>query len=215
MGKKDVVLDTVEVVAKTAVSLIPVGGALATAIYDTVKNNTLAKRKQRWMDTLEERISKLEENIDAIGRNPLFATALIKTTEVAMKTPIDAKLEYLANAVASSLNPKLEEEKLMIFMDLLDKYTISHIKIINFFHNPSRFEGVSCNNSYMGTPMSLLFQVHPELDNDLFNKIYKDLYTDGLVNTESLRINMSGSGMVQKRTTELGDDFLKFILGKN
>ena len=39
---KNVALDTVEIIAKTALSVIPVGGALATAVYDAVKGNCLA-----------------------------------------------------------------------------------------------------------------------------------------------------------------------------
>ena len=36
-----------------------------------------------------------------------------------------------------------------------------------------------------------------------------------MVNTESLNCTMTSSGMVAKRTTKLGDQFLTFILDKN
>ena len=67
----------------------------------------------------------------------------------------------------------------------------------------------------MGSPTTPLFQIYSELNNGLFKKIYDDLYTDGMVNTESLNVTMTGSGMVAKRTSQLGDEFLDFILSKN
>lgn len=212
MGFKEKALDTVEIVAKTALSVIPVGGALATSVYDTVKGNCLSKRQEQWKDALEERLSKLETTLEDIGNNEFFTTALVKATELAMKTARKEKMEYLANSVVNSLNPDIDEEKLIVFLSLLDKYTVSHIKIIYFFNNPKRFDGISSSSYMMGSPSTPLFQVFPELNNGLFKKMYDDLYTDGMVNTENLNVTMTGSGMVAKRTTQLGDDFLRFIL---
>ena len=215
MGFKEKALDTAEIAAKTALSVIPVGGALVTSVYDTVKGNCLSKRQEKWKETLEERLSKLECALEDIGNNELFTTALVKSTEIAMKTSREEKMAYLANAVINSLDPDIDEEKLIVFLSLLDKYTISHIKIIYFFNNPKRFDGVSSSSYMMGSPTTPLFQIYPELNNGLFKKIYDDLYTDGMVNTESLNVTMTGSGMVAKRTSQLGDEFLDFILSKN
>ena len=208
---KSNVLDIVEIAGKTVLSTIPVGGALITAVYDAVKGNVLSRRQEEWKKVLEERLSNLEDTLDNIGNNELFTTALIKTTEIAMRTAKEEKRLYLANAVANTTRLDLNEEKLIVFLDLLDKYTISHIKIINFFYKPSRFEGVSSSSYMMGSPKTPLFDIYPELDNDLFNKIYNDLYTDGMVNTKDLNCTMTGAGMIAKRTTPLGDEFLNFI----
>lgn len=204
-------LDIVEIAGKTVLSAIPVGGALITAVYDAVKGNVLSRRQEEWKKVLGERLSNLEDTLDNIGNNELFTTALIKTTEIAMRTAKEEKRLYLANAVANTTRLDLNEEKLIVFLDLLDKYTISHIKIINFFYKPSRFEGVSSSSYMMGSPKTPLFDIYPELDNDLFNKIYNDLYTDGMVNTKDLNCTMTGAGMIAKRTTPLGDEFLNFI----
>lgn len=66
----------------------------------------------------------------------------------------------------------------------------------------------------MGSPSTPLFNVYPELNNDFFKKIYDDLYNDGMVTLENLNISMTGSGMVEKRTTVIADEFLQFILKK-
>lgn len=208
-------LDTVEIVGKTVVSTIPVGGAMITAVYDTVKNNCLAKRQQKWQELIEKRLANVEKTLNELGENEIFVTTLIKATELAMKTADDNKLEYLASAVKNSVEINLSEEKLMVYVSLVEKYTVSHIKILDFYNDPIKFDIVRNTTGMMGSATHFLFKVYPELDNSLFVKFYNDLYTDGLVNTESLNSMMTDSGMKAKRTTELGDGFLEFITSNN
>lgn len=212
MGK---ILDAIEIAGKTIVSAIPIGGTLISATFDSVKNNCLAKRQQKWINAVEERISKLECALEDLGTNEQFTSALIKGTEIAVKTANQDKVSFLANAVINSFQQSIEEEKLVIFFELIDKYTVSHIKIINFFNNPKKFETTKTASYYNGSPLDLLFRAYPELDNPLFNKIYKDVYLDGMINTENLNVTMTSNGMEAKRTTTLGDDFLNFILSSS
>ena len=211
MSVKDIVLSTAEIAGKTVVSAIPVGGTLISCVFDAVKSGCLEKRQKQWREILEKRLAEVETTLEKLSEDNLFVTSLIKSTELAMKTSRAEKLTYLANAVVNSLSPDLDEEKLIVFLDLLDKYTVSHIKIMYFFYNPQRFEEIDSCAYLMGTPSTPLFCVYPELNNELFKKIYKDLYVDGMVSLENLNITMSGSGMVAKRTTTIGDEFLKFI----
>jgi hypothetical protein len=53
----------------------------------------------------------------------------------------------------------------------------------------------------------------PELRNckELYTQLWRDLYSRGLLNTDGLNVTISGNGLSAKRTTNLGDDFLKFI----
>ena len=62
----------------------------------------------------------------------------------------------------------------------------------------------------MGSPSQPLSQVYPEVS-PLRDKSINDLYNDGLMNTQSINISMTAQGMVAKRTTQLGDDFLSFL----
>lgn len=207
MIDKNTINDIVEIVGKTALSTIPVGGALVTAVYDTVKGNVLQKRQEKWKSVVEERLSKLEATLEDISQNDGFATTLIRTTELAMKTSKNEKIELLANSLIYSLKNTIDEDKLIIFLSFVDKYSVSHIKILTFFNEPLKFV---TNNFYMGSPSQVLNKVFPEVQ-QLQNKCVKDLFNDGLLNTENLNTTMTSSGMVAKRTTILGDEFLKFI----
>ena len=207
MLDKEKIIDTAEIVGKTVLSVIPIGGALVTAVFDTVKGNALQKRQEKWKAIIEQRLTNIEVTLNELGNNDYFATMLIKTTELAMKTVKDEKLLYLANALEHSITNTIDEDKMIIFLSFVEKYSVSHIKILTYFNNPTKFVR---NSFYMGSPSQPLEMAFPEVK-QLQSKCVKDLFNDGLMNTENLNITMTGNGMVAKRTTPLGDDFLKFL----
>lgn len=206
------VKDAIEITGKTILSVIPIGGTLATAVYDTIKGNVLQKRQKKWMNIVEQRLVNLEIALDDLGQNENFATMLIKTTEVAMKTQKEEKLNYLANALLNSINAKIDEDKLIVFMALVEKYTVCHIKILDFFNEPTKFSNINENNysNSTGSPTAVLSRVYPDVM-EMFDICWKDLYNDSLVSSVSIRAIMTGQGMIAKRTTQLGDEFLKFL----
>lgn len=139
------VLQVAEIAGKTAVSAIPVGGALATSIYDVVKNNCLEKRQKKWQEALENRISKMEVTLDDLGNSEIFTTAIIKATEVAMKTSSEEKIKYLANATANSYEGNIDETRFYLYMGLIERYTTRHISIMKDYISPTAKEIDSAN----------------------------------------------------------------------
>jgi hypothetical protein len=210
---KNIAIASVEIAGKTLISTLP-GGTVVTSVFDAIKGGCLEKRQAKWRESIEDRLSTVEETLEDLGNNEIFTTTILKATEMAMKTLSEEKREFLANAVLNACYIDVEEEKLLVFLDLLDRYTISHLKILVFFHNPKAFDIVAQSSYYMGSPTEPLFHVYPELNNKLFRKIYKDLYLDGMVNTEDLNVTMTGNGMIAKRTTDLADELLNFIFDK-
>ncbi len=65
----------------------------------------------------------------------------------------------------------------------------------------------------MGALSHLVEQALPELRGrrEIYDQLWRDLYSRGLVNTEGLHVMMTGGGLVAKRTTEISDAFLNFI----
>lgn len=217
MSKKSkanqVISETIEIAGKTLLSCIPIGGALITSIWDSIKSNCASKRMLHWCTELEQRLSHLEISLDEIGSNELFTTALYQATESALKTSENQKREYLANAVCNAAKCNLDESVLMMFIDMANRYTLWHIKILHFFDNPMKFESVSSGGYSMGAPMTILLDTFPELrsNEDLAKKIIKDLYTEGLLNTDNVNCTMTWSGMKASRTTKLGREFIAFL----
>ena len=216
---KQVALQTAEISAKTALSMIPVGGALITSVWDSIKSNCAQKRLDEWQNVIEERLSKVDESLENIGTNENFTSAMFQATELAIKTAENKKRIYLANAVSNSLTCTFEESIIMIFFDMIGKYSLWHIKILDYFQNPLKFEIAQKSKStyMMGSPKTVLYDVYQELrDKDEYvNRIVKELYADGLMNTGGLDVIMTGDGMVASRVTDMGKEFIKFIAEEN
>lgn len=175
--------DVVEVAVKTYLSTIPIGGPLITSIYDTVKANCLQERRENWETAIEKRLSKIEKDIAEVGRNPLFTTALIKTTEIAMMTSNNYKINYLAEALAHSLDENLDETRMIIYLNLLDNYTATHIQLLEKYYHG---------------------QVNEPEDDEILVKVFNDLYNDGLVyNTNDAKNEC--------HLTDLGTEFYEFV----
>jgi hypothetical protein len=83
-----------------------------------------------------------------------------------------------------------------------------HLRVIAFANSPKPPAGISA-----GGLGSVLEDNIPALRGQraLFDQLGKDLYLRGLIDTESLHVLMSGNGLGQSRTTELGKAMLKFI----
>lgn len=205
--------EIIEISAKTALSLIPVGGALITGVWDSIKSNCVQKRLNEWQTLVEERLSKVDVTLENIGNNEVFTSAMFQATELAIKTSEKAKREYLANALLNSLTCPMEESVVMMFFSMIGKYTLWHLKILDYFENPKKFEQVKEENHYMGNPKTVLFDVYPELQakEAYVDRIVKELYADGLMSTDNLNCTMTSSGMLSSRVSEIGKDFIDFI----
>ena len=210
---RTVTKEAVEISAKTVLSCIPIGGALITNVSESVKSHCAQKRLSEWQNLLEERLSKIEVTLEDIGNNENFTSAIYQATEQAIRTGSKTKREYLANAVANSVSCDFEESVMIMFLDMIGKYTDWHLKILVFFQNPQEHSGKRPSDIFMGSPAHVLYDFYPELktQEELVNKIVKELHADGVFSLDSLNTGMTGSGALAKRTTKLGDEFINFI----
>ncbi len=204
--------EAAEIVAKTALCAIPIGGTLITCVWDSVKANAAQKRLNEWKNMLEERLSISELTLEDLGNHELFASCIMKATDSALRSAQTEKRLYLANAVLNSTKIDIDENIAMIYLDMLERYSVLHIKILHYFNNPLAY-GIDESNYLMGSAMQPLLDAIPELSDktDLVNKIVKDLHSDGLMNTADLNGMMTPGGMVAKRTSQLGSNFIDFI----
>ncbi len=215
MERKELLNEITEIGAKTLLSVIPIGGTLLTCIWDSIKANSANRRLEDWKKQVEEKLCDLNLTVDDIGNNELFASAMMKATDIALKTAEDEKRQYLASAVKNSTMASIDESIMMIYLDLLDKYTLWHIRILHLFRNPKNFEQVNVGSVMMGPASIVVKQVYPEIakTNELLDKIVKDLQNDGVLTEGSyMHTTMTSDGIAASRTTKLGNDFLSFIL---
>lgn len=214
--------DYVHAVANAAISSIPLGGSIASEIFNMVIATPIEKRKEKWMFRIAEGLEKLQNEIDnfdvhKLCENELFISILNRASQLALSNHQEEKISALKNAVMNTaLNISIDENEEMMFLNMIDTMTPWHLKIIFYFDNPEeRFKEFSIKpvEYMMGSPLLPLQEFYPELKSrdDFINLIVNDLYSRGVFNTKDLNCTMSSSGMYASRLTEYGKRFFDYI----
>ncbi len=157
------------------------------------------------LQELEDKGFKLEE----LQQNEEFVSAVMNASQIALRSHQAAKLDALRNAILNVATGQAPEEALQnVFLNLVDSFTELHFRILKVFQAPSPPPGMS-----MGGLGQVLEHNIPELHGkrELYDQLWKDLYSRGLVNTEGIHMSMTGGGLAEKCTTGIGDALLKFI----
>jgi len=204
--------DVAHAIAKAGLSVIPIVGGPAAELFQNVIQPPLERRRVEWMVLVGEKLQELEGEgfkLEDLQANEEFVSIVMHASQIVLRTHLTAKLEALRNAILNVAKGQAPEEALQnVFLNLVDSFTELHLRILKMFQAPSPPPNMS-----MGGLSNVLEHNIPELrgKRELYDQLWKDLYSRGLVNTEGLHVTMTGHGLGQKRTTGIGDAFLKFI----
>lgn len=214
--------DVAHTIAKAGISAIPVVGGAAAEIFSVVIVPPLSKRRDKWIESIAEGLKKLEKEvkgfkIEDLSQNDMFITTVMHATQTAIRNHQKEKLEALRNAVLNAALPRSpEEDTQLMFLSFVDTLTPWHLRVLKFFENP-RAWGQKHDISYpswpMGGPATVLEYTFPELreHREFYDQLVKDLFSRGLMSTDSLHTTMTEQGMFASRTTAMGKQFIKFI----
>jgi len=208
--------DVAYAITKAGLSAIPIIGSPAAELFHLLIQPPLEKRRIEWMSSVGEKLIELETKgfkLEDLQSDQQFVSAVMHASQVALRTHQEGKLDALRNAIVNIAQGQAPEDTLQhIFLDLVDSFTELHLRILKIFQKP-----LSPPNILMGNLSLVLEHIIPELrgHDELYDQIWKDLYSRGLVNTDGLNGIMSVHGLTQKRTSSLGDSFIRFIEKRN
>lgn len=214
MKAKEKVFSLLEIATKTAVGFLPSPFSAAfDAIYDGVKESVLAKRAEKWKQEVIKRLEKLEMEYDSLINNETFATSLMKSSEIAIKTESDDKRAILADALINSTINNFGEMRALTFLPLIEKYTILHIQIIKYLHDDYKNERFF--NNQVPTYLVLFKLKFHGIDEIYLKKAIKDLQNDYLIEEfkDESRIEILNTRL--ELLTKLGNDFYDFLKPNN
>lgn len=160
-------------------------------------------------------------NLEELQNNGEFLDILLQAIQIGIRNHQEEKRTALKNAIINSaLNKTPDFAMQQILLSYIDIFTEWHIKLLALMHNPTkwftdnkrRLPGMGGVGSLHGT----IENAYPELrqQQDLINLIWTDLYNRELLSSDKtiLVTGMTSSGALTKRTTALGDMFIKFIM---
>jgi len=209
---KMTVTDGVHKIGKALVSLTPGVGGAAVELYETLWKAPLDKRMASWTKLIAEGLGKIEQNFEKLAENPVFVSNVFYATQAALRTHQKDKLEALRNAVLNSTLPTAPNEDLqLIFINLLDSMTVSHIRVLEFLADPrSYLKGkVSDQEGVRGHPLyPYLEKAFPEMNRTFYMMIVDQLKARGLT---EVNVDQKAEKLFKVHTTGLGRDLVQFI----
>jgi hypothetical protein len=203
--------DTAHALTKAGLSMIPFVGGPAVELFQHIVQPPLERRRKEWMEQVGKKLQSLEENglnLNDLQSNEQFITAVMQASIAAVRTHKAEKLAALRNAVVNIAAGQGPEETVQhLLLSFIDEFSDMHLRVLAFAHAPRPPTGISAGLSHV------LEDNIPALrgQRGLYDQLWKDLYLRGLINTENLHVMMTGNGLGQSRTTELGQALLKFI----
>jgi hypothetical protein len=213
--------DAAVAIAKAGLQSVPLIGGAAAELLANVVTAPLERRRLEWLQQLGERLSRLEADgrlkVEDLREDEAFADVVLQASQVALRTSQREKREALRNAVINSaLQLSPEESERQMFLQMIDRFTVWHLRLLKAFDNPptwAKTNGVSYRPAMTSSLSGFLEAAFPELRNrrDLYDQVWSELGVAGLHATGGLHTMMTETGWLASRTTETGKRFLRFI----
>ncbi|MBA6337386.1 hypothetical protein H4J57_09250 [Colwellia sp. BRX8-7] len=134
-------IDKLYRVGEAISSIVPTG----TSIYQSIFTNPVQSRTSLWMKEVEKRIrvldNKGEIDLLAISERPEFSAIFLRLLQEVEVSSQEEKLSQLANfAINLALGVDVEVDELYILTEVLKSLTPSHIKALDLYMNPDRYD---------------------------------------------------------------------------
>jgi hypothetical protein len=206
---------------KGGLGAIPMVGSLATEIFSLIIAPPLERRKGEWMNEISAKLAELSDkyavDLNSLKENELFLDTVLQATTYALKTSEREKIIAFQNAIINTaVGDSPDKTVTQIFLNQLDNLTVWHIKILKLIDHPKNWYQTfnRALPSYSMASLSTLFiHAFPELNdkNDLLEIIWNDLKNAGFHKSGDMNTTMTGDGIFANRSTNLGQQFIKFI----
>lgn len=214
--------DHIHRAARAALSAIPLAGGAAVELFNLVLAPPIQRRRDEWLNGLAERLGKLEQegrvNIEELRDNDEFVSTVMQASQVAVQNHQQEKIDALRNAVLNTaIEQAPEDAKRELFLRLIDELGVWHLRLLALLADPPGWFELHGKRIPQFVISSSLHQVieagMPELarDKGFLEVVAKDLNDRHLASSASLMTMMTPQGALGKRTSDLGDAFLRFI----
>lgn len=205
--------DNTITVAKLVGSAVPFAGGPIVELLNIVNDRTLlGKRVMDFLDGLNKVVTAHGHKLEGLApeklaQNEAFVTTLLHAVQAATRSHQKEKLNALRNAVLNSALPSAPDEDMqLIFINLLDSMTASHLKLLLFLDDPKSY--FPDEQERAGPTYPYLERAFPGMDGTFYRVILNDLKAKDLAN---IGLGTREDNPLRRRTTGLGYHFVQFI----
>lgn len=195
---------------KAGVSWLVPGSSPFISILDELRSGEYQRRFEDYQEKVDEQLRMMKDvQLQQLKDNQMFATVMYIAGQLALKTN-ETKRQLLANAVVNTPSCTLSEDSVVIMLNSIEKYTLRHLRLLRFLQDPKEYK--KKEDYYMTTSTMQIYYDYYSNDNEALDRIVvKDLYADGMINTDSLFVSATVDGCFEKKTTLLGDAMIDFF----
>ena len=208
-------------VAKPIAESLPCGGPIAVFLYNKVVGDPARERLERWIKEVADGVVNLQERTNELDLNnlehdPLFQTILRRAAWAAINDHQKEKLKALRNAVLNSARSiDLDENRQLMFVNLIDRMTELHLRVLIFLRDPKkplREMGVNDITDRGGSLRQYLLKYFsvPETDPHGLIMVIRDLQASWLVQ-DDVYGEQTGISLFTPRTKPGGAQLVDFI----
>lgn len=206
------------------ISQIPVVSGISAAVAEYA-NLSWKERTETTQKILFDKIAQQDKKFEQRAQVAKNLASILRTTyQSALNDIEENKISLYANAFINAINQEsIEDTKIHMFLNLLRDFTILHIEVLKYFsksHTGQYNIQKHMNSFTMRSPKDVLVEIISSSDDKIISDVYlfgtimNDLYNKRLLKIPSLdelyKVGFMDS-MINKVTTQLGDEFLKFI----
>ena len=202
---------------------LAVPGAIAAVATLITEHFWLPHLSMRKDAIINEVAAKMKDVDQEVFQSPAFIDALSAGVQAAIKTSSETKREALRNSIVNSVRataPGLVKQQQ--FFALTDKYSELHLMLLDLFATagPSSSRWYQSEHAIPNSPLrqagtiasaeKMAEKVFHQHEIEFIRHVWGQLIADGLVRAP---LDNGGEGDITKlkRTTSLGDEYLKFI----
>jgi hypothetical protein len=211
--------DIVHAAVKSTISAIPIAGGPIGELFSYIFTPPWDDRRDAWIKSIEDDLRKLHSKVEGLSieklrENELFVSVVSQATRAALLTHEEQKLKALRNACVNAALPNSPDEDLqLIFINLLDSMTASHIQVLLFLDDPQgHLEAHGIGDLESSASFSLIPYIETVLSHagrpSFYSLILEQLKERGLFDLHA------GDGvhkLYRSHITSLGQQLVQFI----
>lgn len=221
--------EIVERTVEAALGSVPLAGNALAVAFVTAIGWRLEERREKWFTELAEGVEELRQRVDgldldAVAGDDRFTDAVVSATRTVEHAHQTEKIKALRNAVLNSALPGAPDaDTQAIMMNLVDRFTPSHLRLLALWDNPSAWfasHGIphpaEASSFGAAIPTSRTVTVEAGITElqgrkDLYMLIASELIAVGLMVEVNLGISVTPRALMDRLTTDFGRQFLTFI----
>jgi len=207
-------------ITKIAKTVIPFGETAST-FYEEIIRSQLGRRGLQFLQSVLDHLFAIAEkdltiSVESLLSNPDFAAFVMTTTQAAILTSNEEKLDALRNAILNfATGVDVGEDQRSVFLRAISDLTPTHIRILKVIQNPKKWlteNSILCasDKPSMEEAMRLTF---PDFDErrHFYEFLHAELGSRGFAEGR-IHAGAFPDKPDEKATTKLGDELLEFIV---